>query len=576
MQIDRTFHAQFFEKELLALEASYQEYLNATALSLLESRQLFRAQVVRQDSSRGNLILKFPKGRAPRLQEHLGAFTVTDNVKNKNIWGQISYFQLRAAANEGTNLTSIFYMPEEDSSFVQMGFANAELSFLQKITPGTLLILGHEEPPFEYLANLKELVQTTPPDSPAGKLLDFNFHAFHWKPTSVTSSELVDAALLHLLKQETVLVQGPPGTGKTYFLATICAKYLELGATVLVISMANRALIELVEKEALAPWLDRKKIKKTNLNQTEQKKVGQLQPWDVFDNIEQNALHLTTFYKASTLATRPGERYKFDLVIVEEASQAFLATLAMARVLATKMLVVGDPQQLRPTVLQKLDHDPDSLSSNLIDGFEAIAQQHASNGYRLIETHRLSPKACIQTGVFYDNQLQSVSSFSPLTGSHPYAELFDPAGGTSIWYTNDCDHKSSIKSAQIIFQIVSNFQQYHPSLSFAVLTAYRESAKHLQEYLFPRFKKTDWLTVETVDRIQGMTCDLCIFLIPHAATSFSIDLNRFNVATSRARLGTLILSHPNNRLAFHTNPIIKTYLDACLEVKLSSTSVHPT
>jgi hypothetical protein len=96
-----------------------------------------------------------------------------------------------------------------------------------------------------------------------------------------------------------------------------------------------------------------------------------------------------------------------------------------------------------------------------------------------------------------------------------------------------------------------------------VLTAYKESAKQLQEHLLTKFKKTDWLTIETIDRVQGMTCDLCIFLIPNASTAFSVDPNRFNVATSRARYGTLILTHPDNQSAFRFNPQINDFMETC-------------
>lgn len=569
MQIHRTKHAHFFENERLALEASYQDYLNATPLSLLESRQLFRAQVVGFDSTRGNLILKFRKGQAPRLQEPLIAFTITSELADKTKWREISYLQLRATATTGSSVTPVFYMTEDEPDFVQMGFAHAELRFTDKIKAGTLLILGREEPPIEYLSNLKKLVETISSSTPAGKILDFDFHQFNWSPTSMTSAQLTEAAVRQLLTNDTMLVQGPPGTGKTYLLATICAHYLQLGATILVVSMANRALIELAEKESLNNWLSIKKIRKTNLSLTEQKKVSQLQSWESFEMIEQNAIHLTTYFKMSSLALNPSVLQQFDLVIVEEASQAYLATLAAARRLAKKMLIVGDPLQLRPTVLQNLELNSDGSNSIIINGFESLAQQYPTDGFRLIETHRLSPKASLQTGVFYDDQLQSISNFHPLTGTHPFAELFDPLGGTSIWYTKECDHRPSTQSSKLIYQIISDFHQHHPTLQFAVLTAYKESSKQLQEYILPRFKKTDWLTIETIDRVQGMTCDLCIFLIPHASTAFAVDPNRFNVATSRARLGTLILTHPDNQSAFRTNPQIRAFVETCRLVNLS-------
>ena len=49
-------------------------------------------------------------------------------------------------------------------------------------------------------------------------------------------------------------------------------------------------------------------------------------------------------------------------------------------------------------------------------------------------------------------------------------------------------------------------------------------------------------TIETIDRIQGMTVDYAILYLPAGGSSFALDERRFNVATSRSLSTTIIVT----------------------------------
>lgn len=106
----------------------------------------------------------------------------------------------------------------------------------------------------------------------------------------------------------------------------------------------------------------------------------------------------------------------------------------------------------------------------------------------------------------------------------------------------------------------------------AVLTPYIETLTHLQQNLKSKTNSRNYL-IESVDRVQGLDVDYCFYVIPKSS-SFSFNLNRFNVATSRAKKSTFILVEqdfdrfvnlPNevgnylsilrNEFAFTVNPI---------------------
>ena len=71
------------------------------------------------------------------------------------------------------------------------------------------------------------------------------------------------------------------------------------------------------------------------------------------------------------------------------------------------------------------------------------------------------------------------------------------------------------------------------------------------------------ITIETIDRIQGMTVDYVILYIPGRNPGFALEDRRFNVATSRSLSTTLIISDiPLSE--FHTvSPTVIQFVDNC-------------
>ena len=86
---------------------------------------------------------------------------------------------------------------------------------------------------------------------------------------------------------------------------------------------------------------------------------------------------------------------------------------------------------------------------------------------------------------------------------------------------------------RIIGDILSDFKKYNPEAEVAIIAPFRDTVKELQK----NFQTTDALknlTIETVDRIQGMTVDYTIMYLPAWKHSFALDVRRFNVSTSRS------------------------------------------
>ena len=79
----------------------------------------------------------------------------------------------------------------------------------------------------------------------------------------------------------------------------------------------------------------------------------------------------------------------------------------------------------------------------------------------------------------------------------------------------------------------------------AVLSKFRASVKSLQKAFVTRFGESDRVIIDTVERVQGLTCQICIYFIPNDLCYMSLERALFNVATSRALFNTVIVCDEN-------------------------------
>ncbi len=95
----------------------------------------------------------------------------------------------------------------------------------------------------------------------------------------------------------------------------------------------------------------------------------------------------------------------------------------------------------------------------------------------------------------------------------------------------------------------------------------RDTVRFLQKEIFSKCLNTEDVLVETIDRIQGLTTDFCIFFIPTESIPLALQANRFNVATSRAKLSTVIITDQNIHSFYPLiNNDVKTYLQKTKQV----------
>jgi len=559
-------HTQFLEEELQAQTEAYKQKLDTAAMFLLQDREdMFVAQFVRfQD---GEMILKFSNKRGlPRQAEYLYCFIVPKELRDYKNWGNKTYGDLVRAKTNYSEVVCIWQAPSNEKDFSIAGFRGVELEFATHIqkAEGIILVLGPNKPPFEYIANLQRIVQHHNSDS-VNNILDQDFHFAEWTPSILDNKKnIAEFVLTQLALQDTMIIQGPPGTGKTYLIAELCERLCNQGKSVLVTALTNRALIEIVEKPALKTLLEEHRIFKTKLSVDEASAYKDLQQTKGVSP-QPNNLILSTFYITSGQAAQTTNEPPFDFAIVDEASQALLGMFAGAKLLGKKNIWIGDTKQLPPVVALSEDKVNRKNYGALIDGLKALTDNASLPIFQLTETHRLTERGANYTGLFYKDSLKSKSKKDiRLTFDELFEEAgkyLNPKGGPTLLKTDlligDLKPKNAL---HLSTEIVKHLLSVNEKLHISVLTYFVETTKALQKQILQTVGYHKNLLIETVSKVQGLTTDVCIFVIPNSSYHRSLENRLFNVATSRSKRHTLIITDKNILNSSQVGTEVKKYL----------------
>ena len=257
MEFTREEHIKFLDLELKEQTQQYISKIQTSAIALLEKDEIYSTQFVKFEN--GQLILKFKNDRGiPRKNEYLTAVLISDEKSSYKNWENITWAELRKKYQvEFSEAVCIWHSFSDDKKFSIAGFRGISLDFAEKLIDKCIVLLGPKEPPYQYIQNLIKVVNKTPINSDSAKILDFDIENNVWAPIKLEKREQIkNLPLSQLSLSKEIIIQGPPGTGKTFLMSEITAKLLAQNKSVLVTSLTNRALIELVSKPALKPFLE--------------------------------------------------------------------------------------------------------------------------------------------------------------------------------------------------------------------------------------------------------------------------------------------------------------------------------
>lgn len=536
---------QFYSEELKELEFSVKKTFNATGLALFQKGDVYVGQYRGFDEKRGNVFIDIPAGEqyhAPRLDKKLNCFTLKPGLERPSSWKNLTYSDLLKDRNR-TDTKIVDYIPSKREGWITVLIREMDTEFIENLQYNQILAFGPTIPPFEYLQNLKDFSEGINTDDTSlwNKILSFKYCLNNKiKPHLLTEDiDIANSIIKEINKSTVYLFQGPPGTGKTHQIADVVSRLVLKNHSVLITALTNKAAVEVCEKPFFNKLFDEERVSKLPISIDERKKFRKL--LNAKDLVPTKGhLTLTTFYQFSRIWEEQTQSY--DYVIVEEASQAYLTTIAAACKVGKKVIVVGDPKQIVPIVTNKNYKVFPNIDA-LINGMNTLSQMDNFSFNRKVETRRLTQRSTDFTNSFYQNTIQSKSLYKDIDADikkfNTLSELIHSGGGPSLILFSSKKENTLPEMIQFLVTSIDELTELKGN-DIAVLTPYIETLTFLQQNLKSKTKSRNYL-IESVDRVQGLDVDYCFYVIPKSS-SFSFNVNRFNVATSRAKKATFILA----------------------------------
>lgn len=553
-------YQSFFGDQVKEIEIEQKTLVMSPVCQLFKKEELTCGYVDHVNRERGHVVFKFPKNKAPRLKVLRSLAVIS-----KGAWAELGkpisswniafldFMKNSKYHSPTSDVLPLYYTNKGNSDYDYVGCSSISLSlfelFDRKCQEGKSLtvLFFMPFPPVNYYNNLVNYMELFPSDE---LLIEPTIEYKNWHPEELAFNEqhpdaIADTIADTLHKDHCCIVQGPPGTGKSYTIATIIAKYLNEGKTVCATTMANKGLIELVKQDPLEDFVKKGRISKTNLSADERNSVPGLKPAISKLTVPPGELLCSTNYVLSYAFDKKNVAENgiptYDLVVIEEASQAFLTTLIAFKSLAKDCLIVGDPMQLPPIILSPNKSIYKTWNANTqIEGFQTVALGTDIKAYRIVTTFRLSSESAKLTSLFYGNRFWSVQK-KKVDFSACSSKYFPRDGGVLYYYTGHYNGIISKAGLNIVEEVVREIERNYPTRSLAIISPFKDTVRQLQKTFLTDTAIED-ITVETIDRIQGMTVDYAIVYIPGRNIGFALEERRFNVATSRSKSTTLIIS----------------------------------
>lgn len=272
---------------------------------------------------------------------------------------------------------------------------------------------------------------------------------------------------------------------------------------------------------------------------------------------------------------------QFDAVIIDEAAQSIeLSSLIPLKYGCRKCVMVGDPNQLPPTVLSQAAANLNYEKSL----FVRMYNQCKSRVHLLNVQFRMHPDiAKFPSEEFYHGEVTTGATVKQMTARpwHRHVE-FAPYRFFSVKGRESSGQLSSFfneKEAQLILEMYSTVTQLYPKLSdkVGIISPYKRQIDFLRNIFRKKYGASifDWVDFNTVDGFQGQEKELIIVSCVRAdetkGVGFLKDRRRLNVAITRAQCSLWVVGHASH---LQQSPIWKRMIDDAKERNMFA-QVHP-
>lgn len=249
-----------------------------------------------------------------------------------------------------------------------------------------------------------------------------------------------------------------------------------------------------------------------------------------------------------------GMSMTFETVVIDEAAQCIeLSAIIPLRYGCKKCIMVGDPNQLPPTVLSQK-----AASFKYEQSLFVRMQNNFKNAVYLLDVqYRMHPEISkFPSKEFYSSKLKDGPNMSAVN-RRPWHEIQD-YGPYRFFNIKGQQVKNERTQSlfnkiecNIILEIVEDLYRRYPTVDWTakigIISPYKEQVRLLKKTFVDKYGAliTKQIEFNTVDGFQGQEKDIILFSCVRAETStgvgFLADIRRMNVALTRARASLWIV-----------------------------------
>jgi len=403
-------------------------------------------------------------------------------------------------------------------------------------------LLNQDKPNFKYSATPLPVNRTIFPDN------------VNYQDAIFKSVQEMDSTCL--------CIQGPPGSGKTTTAKLVIGKLVEQGNRIGVMSNSHAAIMNVLEK--LVETFSGLKVVKVGgygtkaefeesypedkYHLTYRKDMGftQKEPYEMFQ-----VVGATAYAFAKDIA----HEVPLDYLFVDEASQVALASLIAVSGAAKNIILMGDQMQLEQPI--QGSHPGDSGLSALEFMLKGHAVIPEEKGIFLERTYRMHPEVCEPLSeIVYEGKLKAdlANGNQVITVKQPKL-VTRGRGILSIKAQHEGNVQSSEEEVILVQQLIDELktatftnkdgqQRNILDEDILIVAPYNMQVNLLKEKLRGNLK------IGTIDKFQGQEAPVVIVSMAVSDSvdnprglDFIFDINRLNVAISRAQALAVIVSN---------------------------------
>lgn len=396
-------------------------------------------------------------------------------------------------------------------------------------------------------------------------------------------------AAVALPSNKLTLVQGPPGSGKTTLIVSLIKAFhserirldrIDGKSRILICAPSNTAIDEvsrrlmsgiiLANGELFKPFVIRIGIGSSLCDVTKEISLEYLtEQFNSLNTTQRNLRKIDLLMKSdiicSTLSSSVHEslfltKLNLDFLIIDESCQSVEpSTIIPLKHNPRKIVLIGDPKQLPPTIINPSPFYEFSLFQRLSKFCEPLMLK---TQYRMSKEIALLPSR-----LFYNSQLET--DLSCLERNNPFDGILDPLTFVNVngkeAIADNTGYINQVEAVQIVM-FLNHIGAGIEEGNLAIITPYKAQV-HLLTQLIQKVNPyiADKIDINTVDAFQGQEKDIVIISVVRSdKIGFINDERRLNVALTRAKFACVIFG---NTSFLRTNDLWQKIINFCRSKK---------